>query len=775
MPLIVNLLTERLNFPITLRAIRILSLVVRHFVPLMPSECEIGLSLLNHMLDPDAVAPWKRVLSMEVLRGLYADPRLILTLYRSFDEREGRKSLVRDTVAAFVHMVGEKPALIGLSHRSSAPSEQNSSEAQAEQTAAEAGGVAEIIGGTIGPNPANMIGISSQLSSVKTPCLDQLDKAEPPALPETYIYSLVLACVFGVSESLAKFILPLTVPPESKQRKRTKGQEISAERSDIQRPDSPFSRTPSYRKKTLPINPLLLNDHPAYQQILSVAGLINECWPGLLATCSTFLRAALDADYYHALVRSIQKFTQVAGLLKLSTPRDAFLTMLSKAAVPVNVLSGLLAASGRAAVESPKTVTGPKRLLSVETIVSQASNLTSEMGRRLSLDAGPPSLTSRNMLCLRALLNLAIALGPTLDASWAIIFETLQQTDIIMALGATKTGSRSAQQIGAQIDDDTTTLHRPATETAAVQAASSRLFESTVDFPNDCFMEVLSALCDLLHNPSSPSLQTSSTSPRLETVAHQRGVRSTSGISLNIDNRVQNHMFALGKIGELARLNVARFATYDPKESGWNLLVAELISTSTSPDMSRAPRCLAAEILSRILLETAIIVDTEESDEKYSNACRSLSALRAQVMELRNVTSSMAESASDVDIEIHAIVMDAMRAILEKCGDSISPAWDIVFEIIVSVFDGTAGGNSNLTEKLERTQTPLGGLAALISTKLGRSSFESVQLICSDFLSSLPESSISTLMDVLYRFCSQNDDLNISLTVSCSPQDSYIY
>jgi hypothetical protein len=55
---------------------------------------------------------------------------------------------------------------------------------------------------------------------------------------------------------------------------------------------------------------------------------------------------------------------------------------------------------------------------------------------------------------------------------------------------------------------------------------------------------------------------------------------------------------------------------------------------------------------------------------------------------------------------------------------------------------------------------------ATISPRLIRSAFNSLQLICSDFLSSLPNSCFLMLVDTLYNFCSQNDDLNISLTVS---------
>lgn len=53
----------------------------------------------------------------------------------------------------------------------------------------------------------------------------------------------------------------------------------------------------------------------------------------------------------------------------------------------------------------------------------------------------------------------------------------------------------------------------------------------------------------------------------------------------------------------------------------------------------------------------------------------------------------------------------------------------------------------------------------MIATKIGRLAFGSVQLICGDFLTSIPDDSILMLLDLLYLFCDQKEDLNMSLTV----------
>lgn len=121
MPTIMRSLSDRLSFPIVLRIIRILNLLIRNHLSIMPAECEIALGLLNHMLDPEASSLWKRALCLEVFRGIYSDPRLLLEIYNQFDEQEGKKNIFGDNLAAFVRLATEKPALIGLGQQSSVP------------------------------------------------------------------------------------------------------------------------------------------------------------------------------------------------------------------------------------------------------------------------------------------------------------------------------------------------------------------------------------------------------------------------------------------------------------------------------------------------------------------------------------------------------------------------------------------------------------------------------------------------------------------------------
>lgn len=771
MPTIIRSLSDRLSFPITLRIIRVLNLLIRNHLDIMPSECEIALGLLNHMLDPEASTLWKRALCLETFRGIYSDPRLLLQIYSHFDQQEGKKNIFGNNLAAFVRLSTEKPALIGLGQQSTIPANRSDGkDTTSEQAVAEAGALAGVIGGPVAETNAtgHPAGISTQWSTLKTPCIEHLDKSEPPHLPETYVYSLVLTCITNVSESLAKFVLPLTVYHESKSRKKSRTEETLKldEAAPPGAGNRRLSRTQSFRKRTIPVNPLTLEEHSAYGYVEASAALVTECWPAVLATCSTFLNAALDADYYRALVRAIQKFTQVAGLLRLPTPRDAFLTTLGKAAVPSSMLLANVASPKSPQMEHSGVFSNAKGLLSVDNLVSQASSLALEKNRRPSHEASMPILGPRNLLCLRALLNLAIALGPTLQSAWSIIFETLQVADLVMAM-SNQSGVRTPGGTASRVELESSS-EKVEAETSAVQAAARRLFESTVDFPNESFIEVLQALCALVHTGSAP--QSGQRTPTIQgrpQILHQRRLGSVSGISLTTETNTRDSAFTLNKVGELVALNEERLAQYEPADSGWSVFVTEIVRFSADDRKAASTRLLAADILARTVKEIAELLLSDE--QRINVQSRILSALQTQISALHQDDAGSDDHYSDTDLRIHQIALEALKSVIEQCGESLVSGWASVFDSLLSVFSSVSSpfrGDERPSIVVNGHADAHAGPIEVISKPLARTAFATVQLICSDFLAVVPDIALSTLLDLLLKFCCQQEDLNMSLTVS---------
>ncbi|TVY60725.1 Protein MON2-like protein, partial [Lachnellula suecica] len=758
MPFIISSLSEKLNFAVTVRIVRILYTLLRRHLSILSSEGEMALGLLTHMLDHDT-ALWKRSLCMEVLRGIFAEATLIRRIFATYDAQEGRKAILRDLVAAFVRISTEKPAVIGLGHQSTIPTS-NQSSGGSDQAMLEASGVPGIISSSVNSSEPSA-GVSTQWSTMRVPCIDQLDKTDPPAVPESYIYSLTLACISGFSEGLAKFILPLTVP--DRPRKKSSRQPESDSTPGTPEPRSNLERQTSFKKNPVPVNPLSLEDHPLFEEVKICAGIVEECWPAILATCSTFLYAALDSDYYHGLVRSFQKFTHVAGLLRLATPRDAFLTTLGKAAVPQNLLSANTAQTPTPttpSTDASSMFSNAKGLLSVDSLVSHASASITDRGRQSSvIDAGPSSLNTRNLLCLRALLNLGIALGPTLGSAWGIILGTLQEADLVLFSSTkparTPTGNQKSDK--QNTGDDSALLVNFGTEIKAVETAAARLLESTIDFPNESFLEVVKALCSLFGRQETFQPASGPTSPaesKRETrrpSVHAHSHRRIQSINTAPATQNQEDLFALAKLGDVASINIDRLMAHTPNVSGWELLTTEVVKAACSPSTPAAVRLRAADIIVRLVLESATATLSLPDEPRSVIQLRLLETFRGALQPLESNERESSVAIHSTDIDVHKVILEGLKSILEQCGETFISGWDIAFEIIGSVFlkDVEIRGFKATTTR---------------SSRLIRSSFNSLQLICSDFLSSLPNSCFIILVDTLYNFCTQDDDLNISLT-----------
>lgn len=758
MPLTVRYLSERHTFSITVRVARILHLILRHHIPLMIAESEMALALLIHLIDTDMSVPWKRVLCMEIFRALYTEPGLISEVYRLFDEQDGRKNILRDHMACLVRLASEKPSLIGVGQQSTIPTGQGSNKDTFEsQGALESVGVPGVMGGS--SSSSEVYGISSQWSLVRIPYLETLDKLDSPSPPDTYIYSLVLNCINAFSETLAKFIIPLTVT-ESKGKRRRPASRLSKEGDELipTGPEHKNSSTVS-KKSSVPLNPLELTSHQHYDGIKTCAGIIETCWPAVLATSSTFLYAALDSDYYHNLVRAFQKLAHVAGLMRLSTPRDAFLTTLGKAAIPPD--RPLANSSGSALSPGPDPI--PKS--------PSASDLTSS-----PIDAPISTLSPRNLLCLRALLNLGIALGPTLDRdAWSIILETLQHAELLLSA----TAASSSTPIQAEHPTEKNPLLSPetsksniSTEIFAVQTAANKMFESTGDYPNDDFKTILVTLLALSESTKLGTVDSSNkrpTSPIPPQPGRQVGRIHQTKRSISIAlgrTRVQEDElnFVLEKINEIAKSNIPRLSQPQDDERIWDILVDNLVEITRSNQIGPPMRSKAADILNRVVLHTVKLTDSVDEKPRNEVQLRGLRALKSQI-----ITQYGRLASRSMDLEIHDAALETLKSVLEGSGQSIVAGWDLVFDLISSVFEGTSSGTVGEETAIispRAISSKQIGPPTVRSPKLVRTAFDSLQLVASDFISLLPATCLLDLIKCFSCFASQAEDFNISLTTT---------
>ncbi|KAK9368587.1 hypothetical protein V1509DRAFT_623344 [Lipomyces kononenkoae] len=807
-PYILRSLSERREFSIIVRVIRILYLILRRHLAILPVECEVALTVLTHTLDADVAPYWKRVLAMEVFQGVFAEYTLVRRFYTEYDSLEGRQNILRSLVSAINKLSAEKPAIIGL--RRSSSSLFTSKDGTMDQVSTDASTiVGGLLSGAVGMM-SDYAGLSVQTSSVRVLCIDQLDKTEPPALPESYLYYLALNCINSLADGITRFLLPLSLSEtNSTLKKKASRQAVldDGKENTVSEFDSANDVTPSLkaaskrraiRYRGAPINPLTLESHPLLPDVKVTANIVTDCWPPLLAAFSTFLYSNLDADLYHNLVRSFQKFTQSAGLLQLVTPRDAFLTTLGKVAVPSQIFTG-----SQSGVASPN----PERQGGLfNTSIGMLSEALVTGRESAATGDGPLGMLHvRNLLCLRALLNLAIALGPTLRASWTIIIETLQQADLILHSNGRKqlygrqtavapspskaegssTGSASVSNGNGDIVGGSL-----ATETNAVDNAVKKLLECTKDFSDDAFLDLINAFCKVsastinLKNPEKgpdsnaiSSSLSSQSQEESETDIRPTAIRQSSFNAGKLT--YGDPLFALIKLGEIAEININRLVFSSPEASGWEAFVSHFIEVASSRDLDPSIRMRAAEILDATIYLAVVEASNEHTPQGLDTVqTRCLVALEDEMYSIiRQVVPSpgLELSTKSAEAEIHCTALNTLNDILNRTGSSLTNGWETVFSIITSFFvmhhSGCLLPTTRLPEDIEVHKTVSNGKQHYGTkaegekvTKLVKAAFGSLQLICNDFLTSMPQECFIDLIDLLYYFCHQQDDLNISLT-----------
>lgn len=724
MPLITRLLSERLSFSSTVRGLRMFCVLIQEHLHDFPNDFDVPLSLLNHILESEAATPWRRVVAMETFRMIYITPELVVDLYSLFDADKGKQNVIQDNISNLVRLASEKPSLLGTGLYTSLSAGFAGNEATAhEQAAFEASSMAEIIGAETvvsETNSSTASGLSVQNSSIKTSCLDQPDKSDAPQIPDTYIYSLVLACLGGLADNLARTVLPLLTSAQARSMKpaRRAQEEAFPETST----EAQIMTKDQMRNGTS--IPETLSDLPKHPRTQAVADLLDSCWHGLLACCSTMLVSSLDSEYYRNLIRAIQRFTQTAASLMLTTPRDAFLTTLAKAATttarPIYDASSPTIPS--APSMSPKFKSHPNTFRSGENPLNSPNINSSNTSTRNSLDHGNHPLTQRNLLCLRALINLAIALGPVLESAWPIIIETLQKADMALA---------SAGMVATMDSESHQNSPSPGQapifgEIQSVRAAAKRLVSSTSEFSLESFIVLMQTIRASINLASEESPATS------KPISHPRHSRT-----------------AISRLYRVGIANSNRFA--DPQMStSWKIFSDTIVDVIAAPYMDRETRLYAAYMLK----EAALV---------FVNCCNQLSAIGKSGFQrgilqwildcIRAARNSTPDDTSGVVEEIHRIVMETLLNVLDQDVVNLADGWDIIFGIIESVFD----------ESLDNGQPKPPAKSGYISARLLRPAFSCLQLI-SEVLSSVPTPCFAVLISIMHGFATQSRDLNVSLT-----------
>lgn len=409
-PLLIRFLTPpNTSFPLTLRLTRVVFLLLSQFSALLPLESEVFLALFIRVVGDASTPLWMRILGLEIFRGLCIDFNGMKAFFERYDvvgAQGGGSRIWSDLMMALNRISTEKHGILGTGAAVvygsslapvSAPSTHSAGNASISSGAGVAVGMIEgavemglgfaqvagnVVGNSVGG--AAPVGLGISTASMKLQCIDQLDKSDPPPIPETYIYLLALQCLCSLSDGFSTSTIALT--------------------SQLRAP-------------ALNLVASATSD-PKIATLLIIKAMAETSWPALLASLSYFATTALDDDLFVSVIGALQNFTTVCGLVSLDTPREAFLTTLCKFAVPPAVVA---------------------HIATLDTAPIKATSVLAAGVDSLGLGSAPPlpvGLSSRNYASLSAVLKVAHSLAGSLGSIWFVVFETLQNVDLVTRANA---------------------------------------------------------------------------------------------------------------------------------------------------------------------------------------------------------------------------------------------------------------------------------------------------------------------------------------------------
>lgn len=534
------------------------------------------------------------------------------------------------------------------------------------------------------PQDRNSIRFSKLNSTMKVAVLDHLDKSDPPErIAPLYPLHLVFKILVSFSEGVSDFVTNLSANANAETLE-----------SDVE----------------------------------FITSMNEEAFPEIFQLFKKYVFSAMDSEYFHTCVRAIQKYTHAIGILGLSSLRDGLLLMLSdcciKNTVPEetkkNGASHFLSI-GESIVESiSSSIQSPAVASPSLNLVSQFS----ELSRTAKTDlVGLRSFNSRQVICLRALSNLALSLGSTLQGSWKIIWITFQWVDYFMNGPDQFSGYPNLKDIKKFGEPRLSNQ-----DVSTLEASNTRFLESINEYQQSSFNELVLVLLELYDGSRN----------------------GTSDDLVPLDVCPFNKTYFVDQLVIIAKLNPQKFLFHQVHT--WNLITDYFTTLGTNRSIPYGVRNYIVNCFTNVIVDVTrqgFEANDEELDVLLAEI--SLNALLRFLRRLLALGTPQEYLVLNCETELHLTVLVTVHGLIDGYVEKYQNTWDLVFDIMNTAFVNSkdASADSNLNDKI----------LSLITT-----SFETLKLILDEFLTTLPLSQLKSLIDTLLNFCSQKYDLNISFS-----------
>uniref|UniRef100_A0A667GXR8 Protein MON2 homolog n=1 Tax=Lynx canadensis TaxID=61383 RepID=A0A667GXR8_LYNCA len=312
---------EKPYFPICMRLLRVVSVLIKQFYSLLVTECEIFLSLLVKFLDADK-PQWLRAVAVESIHRLCVQPQLLRSFCQSYDMKQHSTKVFRDIVNALGSFIQSLFLVPPTGNPATTNQAGNNNSGGPVSTPANSGMLG--IGGGVTLLPAfeyrgtwiPILTITVQ-GSAKATYLEMLDKVEPPTIPEGYAMSVAFHCLLDLVRGITSMIEGELGEVETECQTTTEAASSPTQSSERQESQSTSDQMD--------------------KEIVSRAvweEMVNACWCGLLAALSLLLDASTDEAATENILKAELTMAALCGRLGLVTSRDAFITAICKGSLP---------------------------------------------------------------------------------------------------------------------------------------------------------------------------------------------------------------------------------------------------------------------------------------------------------------------------------------------------------------------------------------------------------------------------------------------------------
>lgn len=575
-------------FPLSMRLLRLVCLLLKQYYSDLITESEIFLSLLVKFLESNKPA-WQCVLAIEVLSQLCAHPGLMKSFCMAYDMQTHSTKIFRNLVLALCTFIQSL-----FIH----PNRYSSQISAGDSNLSSSGAQVQFIFHQRGVNFPMPSMFSPTSSCIRYVYCEMLDKSEPPVAPEGYMLAVAYVSLLDLIKVLTEnYSIDLPTKTEDENEKKV---------FNLSKTDENIVRE-----------------------------MIGSSWESLYSVLSLLLNTCNDETCTSSILKSIGTIAGICGHLKLNAPRDAFIIILCKAALPVKYALPILQNSlprlaEHVDAEQSNFIEQQQVVVVGQQLPSNSSNL-------------PPalcsvSLTAKNVQCMLSILEFSNIQGANVNTAWQYILATLQHLVWILGLqpsagGILKPNKRSSSESGTTNSSVLTTAIL--SELPILSNMLSKLFEASKSLDDVALHHLINALCSLSVEAMDTAYNTAMKEPSL---------------------------FAVAKLLETGLVNMDRI------EILWRPVTGHLLEVCQHPNNSL--REWGAEGVVSLVKAAMKLY----SGEKIQKNPRLLHMFLLPFRELSSIEQQ--------DVRIKQL--DGVLQVLNTCGDNLGEGWNTVLLIIGS-------------------------------------------------------------------------------------------